>query len=70
LISLGLGDGDVAHAGQGLPIDLGDVFVLTQQMNASGPFADWQAVLTAVQDKGVAGVEISGQDIHLTQDAN
>ena len=46
-------------------LDLGDIFELTQQMNASGPVADWQQVLTAMQDNGIAGMEINGQDIQF-----
>lgn len=47
-------------------LDLGDLFELTQQMNASGPAAEWQQVLNAMQDNGVAGIEINGEEIHLT----
>ena len=46
-------------------LDLGDLFELTRQMNAGGPVAEWQAVLNAMRDKGVAAIEINGEDIHL-----
>ncbi len=35
-------------------------------MTASGPVAEWQEILTAMQDNGIAGIEINGEDIHLT----
>jgi site-specific DNA recombinase len=33
-------------------LDLGDLFELTQQMNASGPVVEWQEVLNAMHDNG------------------
>jgi site-specific DNA recombinase len=50
----------------GMNLDLGDLFELTQQMNASGPVADWQEVLNAMQHNGVVGIEINGEGIQLT----
>jgi site-specific DNA recombinase len=47
-------------------LDLGDLFGLTEQMNASGPVADWQQVLTAMRDNDIAGMQITGDDIRLT----
>ena len=41
-------------------LDLGDIFAMTEQMNASGPVADWQKVLTAMRDNDIAGMEITG----------
>jgi site-specific DNA recombinase len=51
--------------GPGIHLDLGDVFELTRQMNASGPVADWQAVLSAMKDKGIAGIEVHGDDVRF-----
>ncbi len=48
-------------------LDLGDLLELTQQMNASGPVAEWQEILNAMRDNGIAGIEINGEDIQLTQ---
>jgi site-specific DNA recombinase len=39
-------------------LDLGDLFKLTEQMNASGPVADWQDVLAAMADSGIQGVTL------------
>jgi site-specific DNA recombinase len=47
-------------------LDLGEIFGLTQQMNASGPVADWQHVLTARRDNAIAAMQITGGDIQLT----
>jgi site-specific DNA recombinase len=47
-------------------LDLGDLFQLTQQLVPSGPVAEWQEILNAMRDSGVAGAEINGEDIHLT----
>jgi len=46
-------------------LDLGDIFGLTQQMNAVGPVSDWQQVLTAMRDNGIGGMEIAGDNIQL-----
>lgn len=53
-------------SGRDVSLDLGDVFKLTEQLNASGPVADWQQVLTAMRDNGIAGIEIDGDDIQFT----
>lgn len=34
-------------------------------MNASGPVAQWQEVLNAMQDNDVAGIEINGEAVTL-----
>ena len=52
--------------GKDVRLDLGDLLGLTEQMNASGPVADWQQVLTAMRDNDIAGIEITGDDIQLT----
>lgn len=46
-------------------LDLGDIFGLTEQMNASGPVVKWQQVLTAMRDNGVAGIEVDGDDYQI-----
>jgi hypothetical protein len=38
-------------------LDIGDIFGLTEQMNASGPVAKWHQVLRAVRDNDIAGLE-------------
>ncbi len=50
----------IEFAGRDTSLDLGDIFALTEQMNASGPVADWQKVLTAMRDNDIAGMEITG----------
>jgi site-specific DNA recombinase len=47
-------------------LDLGDLFELTQQMNARGPVADWQQILTAMRDNDIAGMEMAGDIITYT----
>ncbi|OBL00876.1 hypothetical protein A5646_20520 [Mycobacterium sp. 1245499.0] len=50
-----------------LQFDLGDIFALTEQMIATGPVAEWQQVLTAMQDNGIAGVEVTTTgEMHFT----
>jgi hypothetical protein len=44
-------------------LDLGDIFGLTEQMNASGPVAKWQQVLTAMRDNDIAGLELNGDSV-------
>jgi site-specific DNA recombinase len=39
-------------------LDLGDVFELTQQMNATGPVVEYQRLLTAMRDSDVQGITI------------
>ncbi len=51
--------------GRNVHLTLGDVFALTEQMNASGPVTDWQQVLTAMRDNDIAGIEVDGQDIQF-----
>jgi site-specific DNA recombinase len=41
-----------------LNLDLGDVFKLTEQMNASGPVVEYQAVFNAMRERGVRGLTI------------
>ncbi|BBY06028.1 integrase [Mycobacterium noviomagense] len=49
---------------EGVNLILGDVYKLTEQMNASGqPVAGWQELLTAMRDNGIAGMEVNGDDI-------
>lgn len=48
-----------------LNVDLGDLFGLTEEMRPSGPVSDWQAVLTAMQENGVAGIKVRNGDIEL-----
>ena len=46
-------------------LDLGDAFELTQRLNATEP-VEWQELLTALSNNDVAGVDINGEDIHVT----
>lgn len=39
-------------------LDLGDLETLTQQMNATGPVAGWQELMKAMQENGIAVVEM------------
>lgn len=39
-------------------LDLGDLDTLTQQLNAGGPAAEWQEIFAAMQQYGIAGVEL------------
>jgi hypothetical protein len=48
-------------------LDLGGAFGLTQQMEASGPVAAWQQVLTAMRGNDIAGMEITGDNFQLTR---
>lgn len=41
-----------------LRLDLGDLETLTQHLNASGPANEWQDIYKAMQDSGIAGMEI------------
>lgn len=50
---------------QGINVDLGDLGTLTQQLNASGPAAQWQEVFEAMRKNGVAGMELSGDGVVL-----
>jgi len=52
--------------GDQINLDLGDLLGLTEQMDASGPLADWQQVLTAMRDNDIAGIEIDGDEINTT----
>lgn len=47
-------------------LDLGDLFELTQQMNASGPVAEWQEILTTMRDNGVQGLTTGSDGSVLT----
>jgi site-specific DNA recombinase len=44
-------------------LDLGDLETLLREMNASGPAADWQDFSKAMQENGIAGMEISGDSV-------
>lgn len=46
-------------------LDLGDLGTLTQQLNASGPAAQWQEVFEAMSKHGIAGMELSGDGVVL-----
>jgi site-specific DNA recombinase len=48
-----------------LHLNLGDIFELTRHMKASGPVTEWQAVLKAMAENDIAGMEISGDDVML-----
>lgn len=52
-------------SGKNVHLTLGDVFQLTKQMNASGSVVEYQAVLNAMRDNGIAGIEVDGQDIQF-----
>ena len=41
------------------------MFHLTKQMNASGSVVEYQAILNAMRDNGIGGIEIDGQDIQF-----
>jgi hypothetical protein len=43
----------------------GDLFQLTEQMNATGPVVGWQEVLNAMRDNGIAGVRMDGDDLEI-----
>jgi site-specific DNA recombinase len=47
-------------------LDLGDIFGLTEHMDARGPVVMWQQILNAVRDNGIAGVEMTGDEIQFT----
>lgn len=47
-------------------LDLGDVFGLTEQLNASGPVVGWQELLTAMSESGIRGMTVgSDGDVQL-----
>ncbi|WP_141682012.1 recombinase family protein, partial [Mycobacterium malmoense] len=46
-------------------LDLGDLHTLTEQLRASGPAAEWQAVFDAMRENGVAGMEMRGDRVVL-----
>lgn len=48
---------------EGISLDLGDLGTLTQQLNASGPAAQWQEVFEAMGENGVAGMEMHGDKV-------
>lgn len=45
--------------GQGVHLDLGDIFGLTQQMNATGPIVGYQELLTAMSENGIQGMTVA-----------
>ncbi|MCV7299771.1 recombinase family protein [Mycobacterium barrassiae] len=49
----------------GINLDLGDLSTLTQQLNASGPVAQWQEVFRTMGENGVAGIELSDDGVVL-----
>jgi site-specific DNA recombinase len=51
--------------GKNVHLTLGDVFLLTEQMNANGPVTEYQQVLSAMRDNGIAGLEIDGDDYRI-----
>jgi len=48
----------IEFAGRNTSLDLGDIFALTEQMNASGPVADWQEVFAAMSANDIQGITI------------
>jgi site-specific DNA recombinase len=50
---------------EGINLDLGDLGTLTQQLNPSGPAAQWQEVFEAMRENGVAGMELSNDGVVL-----
>ncbi|VEG58152.1 phague integrase [Mycolicibacterium aurum] len=48
-------------------LDLGDLFALTEQMNASGPVADWQKVLQAMKREGVQGLVLGSGEPEIVR---
>jgi site-specific DNA recombinase len=44
--------------GKNVHLILGDVFKLTEHLNASGPVVEWQKVLTAMRDNEVQGITV------------
>jgi site-specific DNA recombinase len=49
--------------GPTLNLDLGDLQTLTQQLNASGPAAQWQEMFEAMKENGIAGMEMHGDTV-------
>ncbi|WP_373198743.1 recombinase family protein [Mycobacterium marinum] len=43
---------------EGLRLDVGDLFKLTEQLEATGPVAEWQSVLTALREAGAQGITV------------
>ena len=39
-------------------LDLGDLYQITEEMNAGGPGVEWQEILTAMAEKKVQGLTI------------
>lgn len=48
-----------------LRLDLGDIETLTQQMVAGGAAAAWADVFTAMGEAGIAGIEITGDEVEF-----
>jgi hypothetical protein len=48
--------------GKNVHLILGDVFRLTEHLNASGPVVEWQRVLTAMRDNEVQGITVGTDD--------
>lgn len=53
----------VEGKGPMLNLDLGDLETLTQQLNASGPAAQWQEMFEAMKGNGIAGMEMHGDTV-------
>lgn len=51
--------------GPTLNLDLGDLGTLTQQLNASGPAAQWQEVFEVMTENGIAGMEMGRDGVVL-----
>ena len=50
---------------EGINLDLGDLGTLTQQLNASGPAAQWQEMFEAMKANGIAGMELHRDSVVL-----
>ncbi|WP_083063999.1 recombinase family protein [Mycobacterium arosiense] len=46
-------------------LDLGDVLKLTEHLKATGPAADWLAVFEAMRDNGIAGIEMTCDEVQF-----
>jgi site-specific DNA recombinase len=44
---------------------LGELFKMTEQMNAQGPIVGWQEVLITMRNNGIAGIEVDGDDYQI-----
>lgn len=46
-------------------LDLGDIYELTRQLVPAGPVAGWQAVMAAMREQRIGGIEIRGDDVEF-----